>query len=233
MSEFSGTSPRIHGAVARAIGIEIVSGKRPPGHLFGGEIEASDSLGISRTAYREAIRILAAKGLVESKPKAGTRVTPRSRWSLLDPDVLAWTFDSDPGETFVDALFELRAIVTPDAAALAAVRRSEADLAAMDTAMAEMERLTLGVTEGRAAGRRFYTALLASSGNELLASIGGTICSAAFWASDLQKNSTTSAQDHRALLEAVRAGDAGTARAEMRKLIDVGADLALEDVEPG
>jgi DNA-binding FadR family transcriptional regulator len=202
--------------------------------LFGGEIEASDSLGISRTAYREAIRILAAKGLVESKPKAGTRVTPRTRWSLLDPDVLAWTFNSDPGETFVDALFELRSIVTPDAAALAATRRSEKDLAEMDAAMAEMERLTLTAPDGRAAGRRFYSALLSSSGNELLASIAGTIYSAAIWATDFQKNEPINAQDHRPLLEAVRAGDATTARTEMRKLIDVGADmaLALEEMTP-
>lgn len=92
MDDMRRISPRIHGAIANDIGVEIVGGVRKPGDVFGGEIEASEALGISRTAYREAIRILAAKGLVESRPKACTRVTPRQRLNLLDPDVLAWTF---------------------------------------------------------------------------------------------------------------------------------------------
>ena len=78
---------RIHGTIARDLGIEIVGGKRKPGDILGGEIEASAALGVSRTAYREAIRILSAKGLVESRPKAGTRISPRRHWNMLDPDV--------------------------------------------------------------------------------------------------------------------------------------------------
>ena len=88
--------------------------------MFGGEIEASEALGVSRTAYREAIRILAAKGLIESRPKAGTRVTQRSRWNLLDPDVLGWAFESEPDLDLLESLFELRNIVESAAAALAA-----------------------------------------------------------------------------------------------------------------
>ena len=118
-------SPRIHGTIAHDIGVEIVSGLRKPGDVFGGEIEASEALGVSRTAYREAIRILAAKGLVESRPKAGTRVTPRSRWNMLDVDVLAWTFEGEPDTDFIIDLFELRGVIEPAAAAFAAARRTE------------------------------------------------------------------------------------------------------------
>ena len=64
---------------------------------------------------REAIQVLTAKGLVESRPKAGTRVLPRNRWNLLDPDVLAWAFAGEPDIQFVRDLFELRAIVEPAA----------------------------------------------------------------------------------------------------------------------
>src|SRR3546814_13130281 len=60
---------RIHGTIARDIGIRIVSGRFQPGEVLNGEVEASDRLRVSRTAYREAVRILAAKGLVESRPK--------------------------------------------------------------------------------------------------------------------------------------------------------------------
>eukprot|EP01035_Chromulina_nebulosa_P037515 gene37515-50643_t len=126
-------SPRIHGTIAHDIGVEIVSGVRKPGDVFGGEIEASEALGVSRTAYREAIRILAAKGLIESRPKAGTRVTQRSRWNLLDPDVLGWAFEGEPDTDFILDLFELRSVIEPAAAAFAARRRSDDDLATIAT----------------------------------------------------------------------------------------------------
>ncbi|HWU80722.1 MAG TPA: GntR family transcriptional regulator, partial [Caulobacter sp.] len=118
-----GFSGRIHGSIARALGIAIVSGQHQPGDVLNNEIDASEKLHVSRSAYREAIRILAAKGLVESRPKTGTRVSPRNRWSLLDPEVLAWFFESEPSEGFLQELYELRMIVEPAAAALAAERR--------------------------------------------------------------------------------------------------------------
>jgi DNA-binding FadR family transcriptional regulator len=90
------SSLRIHQSVARDLGTAILSGKFAPGDNLGGEIESAGDLGISRTAYREAIRILIAKGMVESRPKAGTHVTPRKRWNLLDPEVLAWMSQARP-----------------------------------------------------------------------------------------------------------------------------------------
>ena len=75
-------SLRIHQAIARQLGTAILTGVHKPGDLFEGEIEASVRLHVSRTAYREAVRILIAKGMLESRPKAGTRVLPRSRWNV-------------------------------------------------------------------------------------------------------------------------------------------------------
>ena len=89
----------------------IVSGRYKPGDLLNGEIAASDRLHVSRGAYREAVRILAAKGLVESRPKVGTRVSQQEHWHLLDPDVLAWIFEFEPAESLLTSLFELRRIV--------------------------------------------------------------------------------------------------------------------------
>ena len=75
----SDKSLRLHGSIARDLGIAIVTGKYPPGHVLSSELDFAERNQISRTAYREAIRILAAKGLVESRPKAGTRITDPSR----------------------------------------------------------------------------------------------------------------------------------------------------------
>ncbi len=79
---------RIPGVIARDLGIKIVSCKIKPGTILEGEIAASDQRRVSRSAYREAVRILAAKGLVQPRPKMGTRVNERDAWHLLDPDVL-------------------------------------------------------------------------------------------------------------------------------------------------
>ena len=76
---------RLHGTIARDIGVRIVGGRIAPGSVLEGEIEASERLEVSRTAYREAVRILAAKGLIESRPKLGTRVSEPRHWHLLDP----------------------------------------------------------------------------------------------------------------------------------------------------
>ena len=89
---------RLHGTIARDLGVRIVSGRFRPGDILDGEIDASDRLEVSRTAYREAVRILAAKGLVESRPKVGTRVSLPERWHLLDPDVLSWIFEREPDD---------------------------------------------------------------------------------------------------------------------------------------
>src|SRR5512134_1526171 len=87
---------RVHGTIAREIGLSIVSGRLRPGHVLDGEIDASSKWGVSRTAYREAIRILSAKGLIHSRPRTGTRVSPISEWHLLDPDILSWLFTGVP-----------------------------------------------------------------------------------------------------------------------------------------
>ena len=129
-------SLRIHQAIARQLGTAILMGVHKPGELFEGEIDASERLHVSRTAYREAVRILIAKGMLESRPKAGTRVLPRSRWNVLDPEMLAWMFAGEPDRDFVRDLFELRGVIEPAAAEFAARRRTDEQLAVMVQAAA-------------------------------------------------------------------------------------------------
>src|SRR5579863_8849575 len=102
---------RLHGSIARKLGISIVSGEYKPGDLLEGEIASSEQFAVSRTAYREAVRILAAKGLVDARPRVGTRINARLQWHLLDPDVLDWIFESEPDRELLDSLFELRHMV--------------------------------------------------------------------------------------------------------------------------
>src|SRR5207247_2751621 len=88
--------------------------------------------------HREAIKVLAAKGLVESRPKTGTRVRPRSAWNLLDPDVLAWRLETSPDRRFFQDVLEIRRIIEPEAARLAAIRATDGERNALQAAFAEM-----------------------------------------------------------------------------------------------
>ncbi|MET4667097.1 FadR/GntR family transcriptional regulator [Sphingomonas sp. PvP056] len=223
-------APRIHGIIAHDIGVEIVSGVRQPGAVFGGEIEASEALGVSRTAYREAIRILAAKGLVESRPKAGTRVTPRSRWNLLDVDVLAWTFEGEPNADFIIDLFELRGVIEPAAAAFAARRRSEADLAELREGIEAMRLYGLKDARGQTADQRFHRAILAAARNEPLAALANSVGAAVRWTTTFKQRKHALPRDplpdHERVHDAIVAGDAVAAHRAMVELLR----LALGDM---
>ena len=187
------------------------------------------SLGVSRTAYREAVQVLTAKGLVESRPKTGTRVLPRERWNLLDPDVLGWAFAGEPDIEFIRALFELRAIVEPAAAALAAARRSDADLDAMAAALGGMEQHSLASDAGRSADRDFHTAILRATRNDALIVLSSSIGAAVNWTTQFKQRARALPRnpipDHRRVFDAVAAGDAEAASEAMRALVN----LALED----
>src|SRR5438270_2071163 len=166
---------RLHGTIARQLGILIVSGKHRPGDLLGGEIAAAEQLAVSRTAYREAVRILAAKGLVDARPKVGTRINPRNLWHLLDPDVLDWMFELEPDLVLLDSLFELRNVVESAAAGFAAQRRTAAHLQGMRSAIEGMAAHTLATEQGRQADLDFHTTLLLATGNPFIISLANGV----------------------------------------------------------
>lgn len=222
---------RIHGSIAHELGVAIVTGRRLPGEILPGEVEFSERLKVSRSVYREAVRILAAKGLVESRPKAGTRVSERTRWNLLDPDVLAWTFEGEPSDEFIRDLFELRMIIEPAAAELAARRRDASDLARMGHALEEMARHGLATAEGQAADRQFHHGVLHATRNCALFSLSSSIEAAVGWTTIFKQRKRKLPRDplpdHRTLFAAIADADADAARSAMIELLR----LALEDTE--
>ena len=108
-----------------AIGFRIVDGTFPPGHRFANQDDLSVELGVSRTVVREALGLLRDKGLIDSRPKAGTAVSDCSAWNLSDPDVLRWSISSCSAPTTLSHVAEVRWIIEPGAARLAARRRSD------------------------------------------------------------------------------------------------------------
>ncbi|WP_380778361.1 FadR/GntR family transcriptional regulator [Sphingomonas sp. R86520] len=226
-----GTGRRLHGAIAYKLGTAILSGEYAPGDILSGEVAFSAALDVSRSAYREAVQVLTAKGLVESRPKAGTRVLPRNRWNLLDPDVLAWAFAGEPDIAFIRGLFELRGIVEPAACALAAERRERSDIKIMRDSIAAMRRHTLATEAGRAADREFHDAILNATRNDALIVLSASIGAAVSWTTQFKQRQRALPRnpipDHIKVLDAIAAGDAAAASAAMRLLVD----LAFEDTQ--
>jgi DNA-binding FadR family transcriptional regulator len=128
----------IHAGVVYDVGRRIVRGELAAGEILPEQGELSRMLGVSRTVVREATKVLAAKGMVESRSKRGTVILPRSEWRLLDPDVLAWLTETGLDPEFLRSMFEVRKIIEPAAARLAAERATPAELAEIRSALDAM-----------------------------------------------------------------------------------------------
>ena len=224
-----GPGRRLHGAIAHKLGTDILSGKYVPGDTLPGEVAFAGELQVSRSAYREAIQVLTAKGLIASRPKAGTRVLERDRWNLLDPDVLGWAFSGEPDIEFVRSLFELRAVVEPAAARFAAQRRDKADLKSMKDALAAMRRHTLTTEAGRAADRDFHHAILQATRNQAMMVLSASIGAAVNWTTQFKQRTRALPRnpipDHQRVYDAIAEGNAEAAAEAMNVLVE----LALDD----
>ena len=213
---------RLSEMVAGTIGRRIVSGKYKPGDTLPTEPKIQEEFGVSRTAVREAVRLLSAKGLTASRPKIGTRVRPTVDWNMLDSDILRWQLDQNPSEEFIHALFEMREIIEPAASSLAAERATEAELATMGRAMDGIQNEARGSPEQIKADVEFHLAILEASHNPMLRSVGAMIQSALSitfslgWRTVMAKDAVL---QHRAVYDAIRARDGETAFLAMRRLL--------------
>ena len=216
-------SLRIHGTIARQLGIAIMSGRYVPGEILHGEVVASEQFAVSRTAYREALRILAAKGLLDARPKVGTRINPRSQWNFLDPDVLEWIFETEPDPQLLNALFELRDLVEPAAAALAGARRTAAQLAGLREALDRMRLHTLATEAGQNADLAFHATLLQATHNPFLISLATSVGAAIHITTVFKQRNQPLRRDpmpdHERVYRAIAKKDPARARGAMRRLI--------------
>ncbi|UZK70285.1 FadR family transcriptional regulator [Sphingomonas sp. S1-29] len=215
---------RVRGAVAHELGRSILAGAYRPGEFLLGEVVFAEKLGVSRGVYREAVQVLTGKGLVESRRKLGTRVLPRNRWNMLDPDVLAWGLANNPDLHLLRSLFEIRAVIEPAAAAFAAERHDAADIERLRHALDSMGRLSVFNEEGRAADRDFHAAILTASRNDALITLSAGITAAVGWTSDLVSRGKATPRDpmpdHIAVYNAIADRDPTAAFQAMKDLVD-------------
>ncbi|MFD5320337.1 FadR/GntR family transcriptional regulator [Streptomyces sp. NPDC127098] len=215
----------MHQRVVDELGRRIVGGGWEPGRPLPVEDALATEIGVSRGALREAVKALAAKGMLQVRPRTGTRVLPPEQWNHLDRDVLRWQQEGDSAAMLRDT-GELRRIVEPEAARLAAARARPAEVRALTDALAAMEEAA--TRPGRAgyveADIAFHRALLDASGNRLLGSLGRAIDIAlqhSFAVSTRTPGAVeASLPAHRAIVAAVAGGDAEAAAAAVLGIIE-------------
>lgn len=231
MTVFSVGSP-VHDSLVAELGRAIVDGVHAPGSRML-TVDVAQERGVSRSAAREAVRVLESFGLVWVRRKSGVEVRPRADWNVYAPEVIAWRLAGPGRDEQLRELSQLRSVIEPLAAQLAAgtaTSEQKVDLVSLVVAMgqedheADRERyLTADV--------RFHRLLLESSGNGMLAALGGTVEAVLRGRTvhDLMPHvaNQSAVQWHRDVAFAVASGDADAAAAAMRNIVSE-ADEAMQ-----
>ena len=162
-----------HTFVINEIGHAIVTGKFPVGSILASDALMMETYGVSRTVLREALKTLEAKGLVEARPKVGTRVSPTSRWSLFDPQVLSWHYYAKPDRRFYESLLDVRRALETRAAGLAAQRRTAENIRVMKYWLHQMDSANGDLENHGIAALEIHRSVAETSGNALMRSVTG------------------------------------------------------------
>lgn len=216
----------VHGQTVEALAGRILAGEIGEGDTL--DLPAlREELDVSLTALREALKVLSAKGMIDARQKRGTFVQPRSSWNLLDTDVMRWQTQANSDHSLFDELTEMRVIVEPAAARLAAERATDADIEALSAALDRMESARDLAATVRAA-LDFHRLLMAATHNAFLTQVERVI---AIGLAERDKLVHGRVEDdpvpsHRAVVAAIAARDPEAAYEAMRALVDKsGADL--------
>lgn len=217
--------------VVDGLGIAIIGGEFLPGSTLPSDAALQDRFEVSRTVLREALKALAAKNLITSRARIGTVVLPRRDWSLFDPDVLSWHFETGPDIAFLRSLAEIRIGLELESVALAAERRTDGQLELMFACVDGMAGAD-DTAEFARSDLAFHRAVAEASGNPFMASITGLVdlvLATAFTISspvDDSEARDVTVDHHRRVAEAIGSRDAEGARAAMRIVIMEGFDRA-------
>lgn len=217
--------------VVEELGGRIVRGDLGPQAAFPKEADLEREFGVSRSVIREAVKTLAAKGLLESRTRTGIRALPPMHWNLLDGEVLSWRFAAMPPLQFFTELFEIRQMIEPEAAALAARRATSSDLMEIETAFQAMLEASEASAPGVEADLRFHRGILAAAHNPLLLQMGNLISVGLYLSHRFSRDSfVIFLPKHRRVLDAIKARKPEEARAAMQRLLTETRDYMKDHI---
>src|SRR5947209_4060949 len=226
MGPGTGSIPRerLHDKVTREIALGIMRGTIGKGEsALSTEGDLCRHLNVSRTILREAVKVLAAKGLIELRPRTGIRVRPRNEWNLVDPDLLGWLCEAGVDDLFIRDLCEVRAIVEPAAAELAASRATDQEVEEILHWYRLIEANTGNEAARLEADRNFHATIFAACHNVFLTQMNTTV-GVALRATQqigvlLPQVMDESVRAHKKVADAIARRDSAGARAAMEALI--------------
>jgi len=225
-----------HTFVINEIGHGIVTGRFPVGSILPSDAAMMETYGVSRTVLREALKTLEAKGLVEARPKVGTRVSPSSRWNFFDQQVLSWHFDAKLDCQFYESLFDIRLALEIRAADLASRRRTAEHVRLMKYWVHQMDLAPDSAESHALADLEVHRIIAESSGNPLLRSVTGVVeltlalIARAGSAEQGRLIRIASTTDHEKLVAAIEAGNAELAVEIMSRIVGDGLAYTLENL---
>lgn len=223
----------IHADAVAHIARKILRGRLKAGASLPTEPEIGAELGVSRTVVREAVKTLAAKGLVVTGPRLGTRVRPVPDWNLFDPDVIGWRVAAGVDAKFLEDVVELRLAIEPMAARLAAKRADDEAIGRIADAYARMEEAVAGKGGYLAADLDFHQSILIAAGNQFVSAFApllGALLGVSFRHSVKSRESARASLPlHEAVLRAIEKRKQAAAEKALTLLIG----LAREDMFDG
>ncbi|MEZ8319260.1 FadR/GntR family transcriptional regulator [Vibrio splendidus] len=216
-NSISGSKRSLHVQVAREIARGILSGDLPQGSIIPGEMVLCEQFGISRTALREAVKLLTSKGLLESRPKIGTRVVDRAYWNFLDPQLIEWMDGLTDVDQFCSQFLGLRRAIEPEACALAAkfaTAEQRIELSEIFQKMVEVDEAEVFDQERWTdIDTRFHSLIFNATGNDFYLPFGNILTTMFInFIVHSSEEGSTCINEHRRIYEAIMAGDSDKAR---------------------
>ncbi len=214
--------------LASRLGLDIVKSKYKVGEVLPTEVALSLELKVSRSAVREAVKMLSAKGLIQSIRKKGIVVLPKSSWNMFDESVLGWILSSNPTISLLKSFNEVRIGIEIQAAVLASANASNTDLENIAHSLERMKAAEKGLDDPLASDIAFHTSILAASGNPFLYKLTGFISTAL----KVSIRYTNAAQGksgdiamHSRIYECIKSKDAKNAQVAVKALLSIAFEL--------
>ncbi|TVZ39257.1 DNA-binding FadR family transcriptional regulator [Alteromonadaceae bacterium 2753L.S.0a.02] len=221
--------------MTQLLGQAIVCEEYQPEDSLPTEAELCEKFGVSRTAVREAVKMLSAKGLICSKPRQGIRIQPKDEWNILDSDVLSWMLEGKPTLEVLREFLQMRIAVEPEAAALGARINRSGRIAAIGDALDRMRCHKAGSEEASEADLDFHIAILYASENRFYIRMRDLVRTALkvsiSFTTEIKGDYEAIVEDHAKVYNAIRNGQPERAKNAMFLLIDEALEFIEREIE--
>lgn len=200
--------------LAENIAQRVLSGEYPEGSILPGEIELGTLFGVSRTAVREAVKTLTAKGMLLPRPRIGTRVMPQSNWNFLDQELLTWWMTRENFDQVMSHFVLLRKALEPQACSLAAIQATPLQKHQLSLYMSEMRELHENFDRERwiNVDAQFHQLIYEAGKNPFLTSFANLFSSVyQSYFRAITDNKVIKLEHHQRIVDAIVLGDANAA----------------------